>query len=439
MSRPRILLLDNHDSYTYNLYQLLWEISGTRPDVVGNDEATVEELLRERYTHVVISPGPGSPERPEDIGVGAGLVARIQVPCLGVCLGHQAIAVACGGLVAPAPAIRHGWVGDVRHRGRGLFEGIPRRFRAVRYHSLAVAAPLPDALRVTAWCDDGVIMAVEHRDRPLWGVQFHPESVLTEFGDRLVANFLGGPWTGEGPAAPQRRRPRSTSRTEPWTRPCTGRRTESQARVRGPLAGRGNDPGTVHWRLLPFGVRPETAFSRLFADQPYCFWLDGARQSDGMGRYSFMGAAGGEGWSVLRSWDGGRSAIVETPLGATSTGQSLLECLRCGLGPPVAAGDVPVPFVGGYVGYLGYGVKESLGIGKPEAVTGSEQDSGSPDAELLRVDRLVAFDHATGRVFLVASRVEAPSALAWFEEMTGRLAELPAEQPAQDPAAIPAV
>ncbi|HYH54602.1 MAG TPA: aminodeoxychorismate/anthranilate synthase component II [Solirubrobacterales bacterium] len=184
----RTLLIDNYDSFTYNLFQLLAEVNGCEPVVVRNDEASWAELERLECDNVVISPGPGRPEREEDFGVCAEVIRSCERPLLGVCLGLQGMGSAEGGRVEQAPEPMHGRIAAVEHDGTGLFAGIPNPFRAVRYHSLALAHPLPSSLRETA-SSNGVPMAAEHRHRSQWGVQFHPESVATEHGKRLLMNF----------------------------------------------------------------------------------------------------------------------------------------------------------------------------------------------------------------------------------------------------------
>ncbi|MGX1561767.1 aminodeoxychorismate synthase component I [Streptomyces sp. NPDC055506] len=185
----KTLLIDNYDSYTYNLFQLIAEVNGEEPVVVRND-APADGIpdLRE-FDNLVVSPGPGHPGDARDFGIGTRLLATSPVPVLGVCLGHQGIALGERGLVGPAPEPRHGHLSAVRHDEQDLFRGLPQHFTAVRYHSLAVREPLPPALEATAWAEDGVLMGLRHRSRPLWGVQFHPESVLTEYGHRMLVNF----------------------------------------------------------------------------------------------------------------------------------------------------------------------------------------------------------------------------------------------------------
>ncbi len=188
---PRVVVVDHHDSYTWNLVHLLASVTGELPEVVQHDATSVAHVLS--FTHVVLSPGPGHPADPVDFAVGTEVLRTARVPVLGVCLGMQGLVTAYGGLVERVPPA-HGDVAEVTHDGTGLFAGIPSPYPVVRYHSLA-ATRVPDELAVTARCtgEDGaeVVMAVRHTSRPLHGVQFHPESILSEHGARLVTNFLG--------------------------------------------------------------------------------------------------------------------------------------------------------------------------------------------------------------------------------------------------------
>jgi anthranilate synthase/aminodeoxychorismate synthase-like glutamine amidotransferase len=186
-----IFLVDNYDSFTYNLVQAVGRFD---PDVVvaRNDRFDPEEVAARRPAAILISPGPGRPEHAGNSIAMIAAAAREGIPLLGVCLGHQAIAVAHGGLVERAPAPRHGKSSRIFHGGTGLFAGLPSPFDAARYHSLVVREEgLSEELSVTARSEDGLVMALAHRSRPLYGVQFHPESILTPDGERLLANFLG--------------------------------------------------------------------------------------------------------------------------------------------------------------------------------------------------------------------------------------------------------
>ncbi|MGW9113747.1 anthranilate synthase component II [Microbacterium sp. NPDC055683] len=185
--RRRVLLVDNYDSYTGNLLQLLWCETGARPDLVESDRIDLASV--DAYSHIVLGPGPGTPHRADDVGRALDLLAVARVPVLGVCLGFQTMAVALGGSVVPAPRPAHGRVDVVAHDGSSvLLADIPRTFEATRYHSLAVADPAP--LRITARTADGVAMAGEDPERGWFGVQFHPESIGTPHGAAILSRFL---------------------------------------------------------------------------------------------------------------------------------------------------------------------------------------------------------------------------------------------------------
>ncbi len=183
-----ILLIDNYDSFTYNLVQLLAEAEAD-VEVVRNDVEDVDTLLARRPRGLVLSPGPG---RPEDAGVCVELIQRQpDVPILGVCLGHQCLGMAFGAVVDRAPELMHGKTSKISYRPDEIFQGLPNPFEATRYHSLAVPEEtVPRELRAIAWTDDGTVMAMRHRELPYWGVQFHPESVLTPVGPTLLRNYL---------------------------------------------------------------------------------------------------------------------------------------------------------------------------------------------------------------------------------------------------------
>lgn len=195
-----LAVIDNYDSFTYNLVQYLGEIilnekpygayTDSEIKVWRNDEISVDELRSASPTHIVISPGPGTPAR--DSGISNDVIRTLgqQTPVLGVCLGQQCIGYVFGGQVIRAPRLMHGKVSPVHHKGEGVFKDVPTPFMATRYHSLIVDEPLPDVLEATAFTCEGELMGLRHRTYPIVGVQFHPESILTEYGKKILANFL---------------------------------------------------------------------------------------------------------------------------------------------------------------------------------------------------------------------------------------------------------
>jgi len=186
---PRVLVIDSYDSFVYNLVQYLGEL-GAEPEVIRNDELTLDEALERRPDVVLLSPGPG---RPEDAGIICAAIpafAERGTPVFGVCLGHQAIGHVYGGSVVRAPELMHGKTSEIIHEGAGVFAGLPAPLTATRYHSLVIdAATMPDCLEVTARTADGIVMGVRHRELPIEGVQFHPESILTASGREMLRTF----------------------------------------------------------------------------------------------------------------------------------------------------------------------------------------------------------------------------------------------------------
>jgi para-aminobenzoate synthetase len=396
----RTLLIDNYDSFTFNLFHLLGEVNGDEPVVVRNDELPWEELATLAVDNIVISPGPGRPEHQRDVGVSLDALQRAEVPVLGVCLGHQALAHATGGAIEHAPEVMHGRLSEIHHDGRGLFAGIPQGFAAVRYHSLAVGA-VPAALRVTAWTPDEVVMGLEHESRPLWGVQFHPESISTEHGRTLLQNF-------RDLTRSHGRRPARAPR--PAERPAAGVR--------------------VHHRTLATWCDPEAAFVALFGDHDRAVWLDSSRAEPGLSRFSFMGAPDGPLGQFVR-YDVATGALaVERAGGREELRESVLDYCKRELARLRAdAPELPFDFICGFAGYLGYELKAECG---GELV----HRSPLPDAALVLCDRLIAFDHDEQRVHVLAlaDGDGAGEADAWLEATARRLEGLAPPAPSARPA-----
>ncbi|MBF6522207.1 aminodeoxychorismate synthase component I [Nocardia farcinica] len=395
----RTLLIDNYDSFTYNLYQLISEVNGVEPTVVRNDETDPAALDLAAYDNIVVSPGPGRPDRTRDVGLSAAVIDAASQPLLGVCLGHQGIVVAAGGRVDRAPVPRHGFLDRVGHDGRDLFAGLPQDFTVVRYHSLCALEPLPPALEVTARTPDGVIMGVRHRQRPQWGVQFHPESVAGEFGAALLRNFAELTLAHGKPAR----------RTRPAT-PVTPARPAATDRPR--------------WRLrhevIERAVDTEAAFLRLYGASPTAFWLDSEHVEPGLDRFSFLGDASGPLAEVVRYRVGADVVRVEDAAGTRTVAGDVLDYLSTQLRERhVELPALPFDFVGGYVGYLGYEVKADCGAR-------AAHRAATPDAQWIFADRLIVVDHVAGQTHLVALTDDDTAADQWLRE-TGRVLEtLPA-------------
>jgi para-aminobenzoate synthetase len=426
----KTLLIDNYDSFTYNLFQLLAEVNGEEPLVVRNDEASWAELARLEFDNVVISPGPGRPERGEDFGVCGGAIRHATKPLLGVCLGHQGLAVLHGAAVIPAPEPVHGRLSAVLHGDSPLFADIPREFQAVRYHSLCVEQPLPDELQGIAWTSDGVLMAVEHRNRPLWGVQFHPESICTEHGRQLLANFRdlsegflrgasGASRRGRGGVPPAQRRP--VFRPEGFGVAATGVPGEKPSKREG--HPRDSSPKLLVKRLDEL-IDPEQAFVSLYGKSGNAFWLDSSRVGEGT-RFSFMGDDGGPLGAAI-TYDLGTGAVrVERDGKVELRRESIFEYLAAETERlRVPATGVPFDFDCGFAGWLGYELKAECG-------GDAAHESQLPDAAFVLAGRMVAFDHTEERTYLLC-RAEPGSegeAEAWLTATAERLVSLATPPP----------
>ncbi|MEU6479360.1 aminodeoxychorismate synthase component I [Streptomyces sp. NPDC047017] len=417
----KTLLVDNFDSFTLNIAQYLYEVSGTLPVVVPNT-TPYEELPLGEVDAVVLSPGPGRPSRRADFGVCRDIIAACEVPVLGVCLGHQGLAEFFGARTVHAPEPVHGRVDTVRHTGTGLFAGLPQDLPVVRYHSL-IATDLPDCLERTAWNGEGLVMAVAHREKPLWGVQFHPESIETRGGRELLINFLAL-------AAGRRTGPRAAGQVAAGQDAPAA--VEAFRRVGGPARLR-LDIGE-----LTVPRTPAEEFTARYAGRPHSFWLD-AEGSDRPGsRYSLMGAWDGEG-SVVLSYDLAGRLLTLTGEGRSEqvTGDvfELLEQITRSVDVQVPE-DCPLPFQGGLVGYFGYELK-ALTIGN------AAHPAPEPDAWFLHTRAFLVFDHRENRAFeyRLTPAVDPSGAygtLAGATAAGATAAEVPAAAPATAAAGDPA-
>lgn len=362
----RVLVIDNRDSFTWNLVAYVEDITGVTPEVITNDEPGWDVDRVATYDAVIISPGPGRPERESDIGMCLDVLRDGRVPVLGVCLGHQALAHAHGGRVDLAPEPVHGRVFPVRHDGSGLFASLPPLIDVVRYHSLLVV-DVPDSLAVTARTEDGLVMALAHRRLPQWGVQFHPESIGGFDGHTLVANFLSL-------AAERNRRSRSRWR--------------------------------LHTATVEHEADGEAVHACLFAGAQNSFWLDSTTPDHGTGRFSYLGDDSGP---LARVWTGRVGTLLD----------DLADDLAANT---IDAGDVDFGFTLGWVGWLGYGVKAECG-------GSTAWRSPHPDLGMIFADRAVVIDHARRRTHVIAliGSEHDRAQRAWCAATAERLADLQAD------------
>eukprot|EP00892_Ulva_mutabilis_P002610 jgi/Ulvmu1/1234/UM109_0032.1 len=461
----RTLLIDNYDSYTYNLYQLISDVSGVLPVVVANDHVTaeqVEELIEKGHIHnIVISPGPGTPTVAEDVGVVPQVLQHFaDVPILGVCLGHQALADVHGASVVRAPEPCHGRLSDIQHNGHELFLDIPSGkesgFRVVRYHSLVVEEEsLPSHLQPICWTaggdvsltvrdeelqssssDDKLLMGIAHRYRPHFGVQYHPESVATGFGEQLLRNFTRItvdhhcqrsqlPVIPAPAALPFRPPPAAIP-------PSSSLLTQRKVQTPAPSL-------SLAWQTIPWpqGMDSQAVFAAMqWSGQQDTFWLDSSDTE--RARFSFMGGPGGPLWrkylfKLLPSIDcnSARQPGQITGLLTETLQDGTQHQYRCSLRAWLnehmcthAAEDqaeLPFDFIGGLVGYLGYEMKAECG-------GDNTHESPHPDAAFMFADRMLALDHSGQRVYACALHDAecANDAHAWLAAAIAQLQPEPA-------------
>ncbi|WP_206660928.1 aminodeoxychorismate synthase component I [Propioniciclava flava] len=398
----RTLLIDNYDSFTFNLYQYLSEVNGCPPFVVPNDwdEFTPEELSR--FDNIVISPGPGTPEKSGDFGICSVVIRDATVPVLGICLGHQGIAYVHGGSVDHAPEPMHGRPSQIWHSEQGLFDGIPSPFRAIRYHSLAVSE-VPPILEVTARSEDGIVMGLQHRERPQWGVQFHPESIETEYSLQLLRNFA-----------------RLTQRAETSERRVNIPTQSNSLTPRSRESEQAKTEYDVHVDTLPLHCGDEQLFSAIFADEVNSIWLDGNQPENAASRFSIMGSPTGPNASIATS---DTSAGTVTVTGADGHAQTFERGFFDWLKSAMESVDVETPslpfeFALGWAGYLGYELKSE--VGSP-----NQHQSAIPDAWVMFLDRALVVDHLTNTIYLLglAQRgSRGDDCREWFERTKEQIA-----------------
>lgn len=419
----RTLIVDNYDSFTFNLAQYLAQLTGSLPTVLPNDAAHWQAGELAGYDAVVISPGPGHPARPRDFGISAAVIAAAQVPVLGVCLGHQGLCALAGGEVDLAPTPCHGRETWVHHDGTGAFAGLADPTRVVRYHSLAVTR-VPSDFVVNAWTNDGIVMGVRHRQLPRWGVQFHPESIRTEAGLAMLANFVdlarvvkegGGPLAaGAGGSRPQ-----VTLRQTGYLVPQSdgGRREAAAPAAEQAVPAAPRRRARVSSQTCPAPRDTAALFTALYGQSNPAFWLDSGAAP---GRYSILGDASGPQARLARA-DVARGTVT---VRAANQEQVLATDLFTWLeqelaGWEVEGESVPGDFALGWIGYLGYELKAQCGAN-------AAHRAPTPDAALLFADRAVVVDHATATAHLLT--LAGPGSSEWLAATAAVVAKVRAAE-----------
>lgn len=345
----KILIIDNYDSYTYNLFQLISQVNDGQPIVIKNDQMTFDEMQALDYDAIVISPGPGTPKNPTDFGLCRDAILHSGKPILGVCLGQQGIYYLNGGNIVLAPCPMHGRLSAVQHNNQGLFEGIPQNFKVTRYHSLVCEPADIDALQVDAWTEDGIIMGISHKTLPQYAVQFHPESIASEYGREIVANFLD--------------------------------------LAQEFLDNNQNTPGSLYFEKNEFSGSGLDIFDQLYRINPQTQWLDSSLVKEGLSRFSIIGQSSPKrGHHLTFSLSEGKVSKKDFDGTRTYYDQDIFSYLADNQPNWPVHPEIPCDFQLGYIGYFGYELK-SLTEGP------NRHQSPYPDSQWDFIDRAIIIDH----------------------------------------------
>ena len=408
----KTLIIDNYDSFTYNLYHMIADINGDVPYVIQNNSHSLDEILALDYDNIIISPGPGHPHNSHDFGVCASVLLESKVPVLGVCLGHQGLCSVFGGKVDHAPNPMHGRLSTIYHNGSALFENIPHEFKAVRYHSLVCKDNIPSCLEVTARSSDGLIMGLRHIERPLWGVQYHPESICTEHGRLLLINFNKITQSYA-----------HISKYKLLSSHIYNSNAGEYYKINGTcnflnkphnLSDINQVKPKVSIKKICNWLAPKKVFDNFYSDKKNTVWLDSSRVIDGLSRFSMMGGLDGP-LSYSISYD------VNTDIITQRKGEDVTQFSMCIfdflkeelIKYKIPTHTYPFQFNCGFVGYFGYELYAKTIPLK------SKHISKQADAEFLFLDRMIVFDHKERTCYLLALSIDEKqnSAEKWFLEI----------------------
>lgn len=366
----KVLLIDNYDSYTYNLYQLIAEVSGEKPIVIKNDELSWKELQTLSFDAVVISPGPGSPVKESDFGICRQVIEEIEKPIFGVCLGHQGIFHIFGGTVDRAPEPMHGRLSKIYHENRGVFENLPQAFSVVRYHSLIAKGEIPACLQVDARTEDGIIMGLSHKEKAIWAVQFHPESISTEYGKEMIENFLR----------------LAKQEMEKHTNFC--------------------------YESFPSQKEGLEIFQLLDRQGEKVLWLDSSKVEKGLSRFSIFAMSSPAGYELQYFTETKLLHIMFSDGREERREENIFSFLQAQAKKWKPLPELPFEFQLGFVGYFGYELKGEL-------LSKNRHHSPLPDALFRYCDRAVILDHETSEIYILSLAEDA----TWRKEIRSLLEE----------------
>ena len=351
----RSLIIDNYDSYTYNLYQLIGKVSGLEPIVIKNDEMTYDEILNLNFDNVIISPGPGSPDKEKDFGICKDIIEKLNKPILGICLGHQGIYYCHGGKVVRAEEPMHGRQSSVNHNGKGLFKGIKNNFTVTRYHSLTCQDQELDDIEINARTPEGIVMGISHKTKPIYGLQFHPESIASECGEELINNFIN------------------------ITRDFYNK-------------------NQLAYEIIEKDFDTSELYEKLYAYDDRTLWLDSSKVEEGLSRFSIFGLQGKKRGHTIK-YDVDKKLVEKTFLASQEKEifeESIFDFLKTNRPKWDYDETLPFDFQLGYIGYFGYELKKDT-----ENVSNKHFYS-YPDAYLKYCDRALVYDHLEKKLYLLS-------------------------------------
>ena len=367
----KTLIIDNYDSYTYNLFQLIGKVSGTEPIVIKNDEMTYEEILKLDFDNVVISPGPGSPTNDKDFGVCKEIIENLNKPILGVCLGHQGIYHCFGGKVIRAKEPMHGRCSKIFHNGKNLFKDVKNGFKATRYHSLTCKDRELKDIEIDAKTEDGTVMAISHKTRPIYGLQFHPESIASENGEKLIQNFLN-------------------------------------------IARDFYKNTELHYEIIDKEFDTREIYEKLSEYDDNTLWLDSSKVEEGLSRFSIFGLTGKR--SHVIKYDVDKNIVTKISKNEKEDfNQNIFDYLKENRNRWTYDESLPFDFQLGYIGYMGYELKK---------ITENVENKFSyeyPDAYFKYCDRAVVYDHLDKKLYILSYKDDIDFAAEIKEVLNSKL------------------
>lgn len=360
------LIIDNYDSYTYNLFQLIGKVSGVEPIVIKNDELTFEEILNLEFDNVIISPGPGSPDKEKDFGVCKEVIEKLDKPILGICLGHQGIYFYNGGKVLRAEEPMHGRQSEVSHNGKNLFAGIENNFKVTRYHSLTCENKELPNISIDAITKDGVVMGISHKSKPIYGLQFHPESIASEYGEKLIQNFIN-------------------------------------------ITRDFYEGNKLYFEIIDNNLDTSDLYQKLYTYDDKTLWLDSSKVEEGLSRFSIFGLQSEKRGHILKH--NVDDKIVEKIYLSSNKietyNEDIFNFLKKNRVKWTYNEELPFDFQLGYIGYFGYELK------KDTEKVNNNHSYPYPDSYLKYCDRGIVYDHKEKKAYILSYNDDT----AWIENI----------------------